>query len=307
MNNIASSKNENLYLKIQNFSKIRNKNYYNNSKMLYDSFYEQTSNKKKNFLSPINIQNEFGLSPFDIIYYFILNDISPLEKNKSIHIDYIFTNIVNLLPNQKRDLCLLILKKIVIEYFEQYSNESKKIQSEIFNHLFFLINILNKLYKKYIRTIRYIKNFIRQYININYNGLTKNHLLLFINPYINNIKMVFEGTNIIGNIFEYNLLMKNVKRKPMIFGMLFSIPRNEKEADEQIPKNMESIMKFNPNIIGLVSPSDPPGSNIRSRMWDKFSSIIKKENLIHLVMQHFHILVLEILEKFTIHNLRWII
>ncbi len=117
--------------------------------------------------------------------------------------------------------------------------------------------------------------------------MMKNNYFSFIDPYINNIKILFEGTNIIGNIFEYNLLMKNVRRKPMIFGMLFSIPRDEKEADKQIPKNMESIMRFNPNIIGLVSPSDPPGSNIRTRMWDRFSSIIKKENLIHLVMQHF--------------------
>jgi hypothetical protein len=49
MNNITSSKNVNLDVKIENFSKIRNKNYYNNSKMLYNSFYGQTSNKKKNF------------------------------------------------------------------------------------------------------------------------------------------------------------------------------------------------------------------------------------------------------------------
>ena len=86
---------------------------------------------------------------------------------------------------------------------------------------------------------------------------------------------------------------KNKKYKgggnAMKFGMLFSIPRNEKEAETQIPENIKIIQKLKPNIIGLVSPSDSPGDKTltRSRMWDFFASELQKNRLSHLVMQHF--------------------
>jgi hypothetical protein len=69
--------------------------------------------------------------------------------------------------------------------------------------------------------------------------------------------------------------------------MLFSIPRNDAEASSQIPENIETIMEFRPNIIGLVSPSDAPGRDIRTRMWDKFATKLQDLGLTNLVMQHF--------------------
>jgi hypothetical protein len=87
---------------------------------------------------------------------------------------------------------------------------------------------------------------------------------------------------------------KNIKKRkqrggggPIKFGMLFSIPRNSAEAAHQIPKNIDSILKFKPNIIGLVSPSDAPGTTTRTEMWDQFATELAKRDLTRLVMQHF--------------------
>jgi hypothetical protein len=71
------------------------------------------------------------------------------------------------------------------------------------------------------------------------------------------------------------------------FGMLFSIPRNEKEAAVQIPQNIASILRFKPNIIDVVSPSDVPGTTTRTEMWERFLTELESLDLTRLVMQHF--------------------
>jgi hypothetical protein len=75
--------------------------------------------------------------------------------------------------------------------------------------------------------------------------------------------------------------------RPIKFGMLFSVPRNIEEARLQISNNIESILTFKPNIIGIVSPSDVPGTTTRTDMWDLFVTKLQEHNLTRLVMQHF--------------------
>lgn len=74
----------------------------------------------------------------------------------------------------------------------------------------------------------------------------------------------------------------------MNFGMLLSIPRNQTEADVQIPKNIKVIKSLKPSIIGLVSPMDLPNDSKRTRtqMWELFADELYKGGLSKFVMQH---------------------
>ena len=75
---------------------------------------------------------------------------------------------------------------------------------------------------------------------------------------------------------------------PMNFGMLFSIPRNESEANVQIPNNISVMKLLKPSIIGLVSPMDLPDDSERTRtkMWKLFADELYKAELSKFVMQH---------------------
>ena len=193
------SPNENNNVKLSNLNKLRNSTYF---QPLINTGWEPNKTKRKKFSYHMNLENPTH-SKYDIIYYFILNDyVVPKFDGTRFQIEYILKEIVTLSPQEKRNLCLLILKKITEKYFIQFVNYSFVDRSESalrdeMSRVKSLVEILMNMGPKYFRTLSYVNKLLVGYTDTGIkNEGTKIFYSSKINMYITKIKSMFGPGNL---------------------------------------------------------------------------------------------------------------
>ena len=209
----------NIKVNINNLNNIRYNNYYKDKIRTGNTLnFEWMTNRKKQkkFSYNMNLENPIH-SEYDIIYYFILKDyiINNFNDKRMV---YIFKHIKSLSPEEKKNLCLLILKKITQQKFLQFCkskyygmitqtyNKNKTVFN-LMNTIESLIIILEQMGPKYFKTLSYVRKLIKSFVNnyfenddqylIDYPNRNFKSLIFFhlrrIEPYISEIKKNFIG------------------------------------------------------------------------------------------------------------------
>jgi hypothetical protein len=212
----------NIKVNINNLNNIRYNNYYKDKIRTGNTLnFEWMTNRKKQkkFSYNMNLENPIH-SEYDIIYYFILKDyiINNFNDKRMV---YIFKHIKSLSPEEKKNLCLLILKKITQQKFLQFCkskyygmitgryNKNKTVFN-LMNTIESLIIILENMGPKYFKTLSYARKLIKSFVNnyfenddqylIDYPDRYRGSLIYYhsqsIDSYISEIKKLFPGKNL---------------------------------------------------------------------------------------------------------------
>ena len=185
------SSNENNKVNLSNLNKLRNSNYF---RPLINHGWEPNKTKRKKFSYNMNLENPIH-TKYDIIYFFILYNYT---KSKYIpgsveHLDYIVQNIGGLLEEEKKSLCLLILKKISQDYFIQLVQSGFK-DDEPKTCANFLIQILSLMGKKYLNIfIRNFEELLNATVNTKIEQKDRWYYLPYISKYIKLINSMING------------------------------------------------------------------------------------------------------------------
>lgn len=192
----------NIIVSKKNLNNIRYNNYYKDKIRTGNTLnFEWMTNRKKQkkFSYNMNLENPIH-SKYDIIYYFILKDYI-INGFSDKQINYILKHIKSLSSQEKKNICLLILKKITQQKFLQFFKfkylhilRNGRDTLHVMDTIKFLIIILEKMGPKYFKTLVYVSDLIESFVN-NYfkkdQQYAKSKHIQHIYPYILEIKKIF--------------------------------------------------------------------------------------------------------------------
>jgi hypothetical protein len=136
-------------------------------------------------------------SPYEIIYFFISYDYIETRKgdyNSPLYLQlkYIYYEINDLSEEEKKNICLLILKKITQDYFVKITTYKSGPEFEIVKeNIHTLILILYTMGDKYKNTIRYLKKLITGFIQNKTINMNQSYNETIINQYLDFIRYSF--------------------------------------------------------------------------------------------------------------------